>query len=564
MRRTKLIFRIYLTILLTGVIVFAQSIDQSSKSNGSSNKKGANKKRVDYCCNFDSDRNVGLAPVLVNFTTLKEHCEFDWDLDIEVRSGLEEPGYAYWDDERWGGKPIEPSFNGKDFPGFVQIYEPGGLGELQVVYSSPSLKYQTWDNAVDGDTYWDNGTAVVSGDQWGPPWAIFQFADKSIRKVNKIRFLNDTGICDGEGSMECTGDQNGKNSGKGGSCKGGGCSGGSGGHDDGGDDGGCGGHDDGGDDGGGGEDDDGGGCSHEDEGDESGSDGGHDSGGGCSHDDGGCSSGDDGCSHTGTDPCNAKFVSRFKLYTSSTHMGGSAWRLVLDEYMDANTFTPCDLLDGWFEWEIPEVKAKYFMLVIEEPITGINEWVHIGEFEVWYDATLADPGLSQIQVSGDNLSVDGEDAAEIHLNLFDKDGIEIAGLTGMDIKFYSKQIYGQDGVDNECNGTDEFYGLTQTAPGQYKCYWTSSIAGQKDLWVSVNGVVIKTLNAVTFGSKLAIGQGDYECVNPKQLVFVKGTETYSKGDQIKSWDNINLRPNNLAQLRCTAGDLNPIISIFYR
>jgi hypothetical protein len=536
----------------------------ASHDNGSGPQKG----RIDYCCNFDSDRNVGLAPVVVNYSKLKAKCKNDlWDLDINVASQLKNPSYAYWSNDMGAvGKPIEPGLNEKGFPGFVQVYDPGGLGDLDIVAGSKTLKSQNWENAVDGDTYWYSGTTVFTCKGGYEPWVIMQFADYSARKINKIRMLNDTGICDGEGAFSWNNGGQGGNKGgnSGGGCgDDGGCS-----HDDG-DDGGCS-HDDG-DDGG-----DDGGCSHDD-GDDGGDDdggcdkdhttegddpgeynvqsvlssnhdggtdtgGGDDSGGGCGSDDGedSCGGHEDGDTKHGgpcktIEPCDAQFVSKFKVYTSLN--GYSNWTLVLDEYMDANTLTPCELRDGWVEWEINPTKAKFVLVVFEEPFPSKSKmWIHLGEFEVWYDAKLADPALSEMTIAGDDLQPDGIDRAKIKLQINDAEGQAITDLTDMDIKLFSKQKHGKKNIDNECAKTDLFGGFIEVSPGVYSISMTSTKAGLKEIYASINGVVLEQPAMVSFGMDEETG-GDTDCTNPNQLTFVRGTETYCKGDMRCDWSN---------------------------
>jgi hypothetical protein len=541
----------------------------SSGSGGASdNGQGPQKGRIDFCCNFDSDRNVGLAPVVVDYFKLKEKCKNnDWDLDINVSSNIPNPSYAYWHNYMGEpGKPIEPGINGKDFPGFVQVYEPGGLGELAVVAGSKTLKSCDWSNAIDGDTYWYSGTTLFTCKGGYEPWAIFEFADYSARHVNKIRMLNDTGICDGEGAFSWN--NGGKDSGKKGGGSGGGCDN---------DDGGC------------DHDDDDGGCDHDDTGDDTGDDGGDDGGcdkdhttagadpgqynisqfvvSSCDHDDTGDDTGDDGDDHEGgsggssqneggsggcgghedgdtnhggpcktIEPCDAQFVSKFKVYGSMD--GYSHWYLLLDEYMDANTLTPCDLDDGWVEWEIPPTEAKFFLVVFEEPFPSESKmWIHLGEFEVWYDATLADADSSKLSITGDDLAPNGVDKAKVRLEINDADGQPISGLTDMDIKLFSKQVYGKQNIDNECSDTDVFSGLIEVSAGVYSVSMTSTKAGLKEVKASINGVVLNNSVTVAFGMDEELGVPVTECASPSQLVFVRGTQTASKGDMKWDWTN---------------------------
>ena len=55
-------------------------------------------------------------------------------------------------------------------------------------YAYPS---EGWDNAIDGDTQGWDGTVSANDN---PPYAIFAFADDSIKSVSKFRLMTDTGV----------------------------------------------------------------------------------------------------------------------------------------------------------------------------------------------------------------------------------------------------------------------------------------------------------------------------------------------------------------------------------
>ncbi len=153
---------------------------------------------VDYCCQFDSDRNVGVAPLLSHFNSLKNMIYYKWWLDLDAKFGTKEAHYLYWDVQSPTGKDqyiprLAGPMHDCKFPDFVKVYEPGGYGHLQVVEGSPAPKLG-WDNAVDGDTYWFNGTTMATQDETGKAWAIFEFTDQGTRNVSAFRMMTDTGI----------------------------------------------------------------------------------------------------------------------------------------------------------------------------------------------------------------------------------------------------------------------------------------------------------------------------------------------------------------------------------
>ena len=62
---------------------------------------------------------------------------------------------------------------------------------LTFVEGSPTFRNEGWDNAIDGDEEGWDGTVTTSGSE---PYAIFAFADNSIKAVQEIDLLMDTGL----------------------------------------------------------------------------------------------------------------------------------------------------------------------------------------------------------------------------------------------------------------------------------------------------------------------------------------------------------------------------------
>ena len=149
---------------------------------------------VDFCSQFDSDRNVGLAPLTVHFHAMKKVVDPIWhmgDGGVMHQSSVTHTFMAC-------GEMTEDymvDFRGDAMKQFVTVYpvSEDAYATLRVVTASPSSPKEDWSNAVDGDTYWRNGTAMVTHDATGKPWAIFEFTDQTTKEITKLRLLTDTG-----------------------------------------------------------------------------------------------------------------------------------------------------------------------------------------------------------------------------------------------------------------------------------------------------------------------------------------------------------------------------------
>jgi uncharacterized repeat protein (TIGR01451 family) len=155
---------------------------------------------VDQVANINTNGNVGQAPLLIQFTSMKPLTTYKWMLDLDKRSLWDSPSYLYRFVVPPAGasKTYEISLDGpvesEEFSDMLQVYGPGGYGHLQLVSGTPTTSAGVWSNAVDGDLYWYDGTAEVAADASGAAWAVFEFTDQSTRKVNQIRLMTDTGI----------------------------------------------------------------------------------------------------------------------------------------------------------------------------------------------------------------------------------------------------------------------------------------------------------------------------------------------------------------------------------
>lgn len=92
-----------------------------------------------------------------------------------------------------GNKEFGASVNGVPLGTIPVIFNELTLvkAPLELIKGSETSLNEGWDNAIDRDiTGWD-GTVTSTGSQC---YAIFQFSDKAIKKVNTLRLLVDTGV----------------------------------------------------------------------------------------------------------------------------------------------------------------------------------------------------------------------------------------------------------------------------------------------------------------------------------------------------------------------------------
>jgi len=83
----------------------------------------------------------------------------------------------------------------------IWIYGYGHIrwSPLALVDNSFAFPDESWDNAIDGDISGWIGTATVEGtppfvDHGNPPFAIFEFLDKTTKPINAVRLLTDTDV----------------------------------------------------------------------------------------------------------------------------------------------------------------------------------------------------------------------------------------------------------------------------------------------------------------------------------------------------------------------------------
>jgi len=158
---------------------------------------------------FDSDRNLGQAPLFINYF---DHCQiaddpwaetFTWDASYSMGYEMngKNPYYCYWQPRLIGTHDVmKEAANGAGSvmtvkEDFVELYGPGGYAPLVVVDGMGDYPNEPWAAAVDADDYCWNGVATVHEETPGAyPWATFSFADGKTKMVNKIRIKTDAGM----------------------------------------------------------------------------------------------------------------------------------------------------------------------------------------------------------------------------------------------------------------------------------------------------------------------------------------------------------------------------------
>lgn len=141
---------------------------------------------------INSNINVGLAPLIVKFTLKDASFYQRWDFGDGTKLDERNPTHIYTKPGAYTVKVIYRNRDGKfqiQKENLITVYEPTGLCKLVPVQGSGTRPGQTWDNAVDGDIYFEDGTASPNA---FPFSAKFGFIDSAVKRVVKIRVLGDT------------------------------------------------------------------------------------------------------------------------------------------------------------------------------------------------------------------------------------------------------------------------------------------------------------------------------------------------------------------------------------
>lgn len=154
---------------------------------------------------MDSDRNVGFAPLLVNFWDKSAGGANQWQWWFAFGShggdGAQGVGprsfYEYWFTGPHHVKLQIDNPNGSDellyWPNgcpFVEVYGPCGYAPLQLLEHDQDHPSQPWENAIDGDTHGANGMATVKPSAY----ATFEFVDGRSKHLEKVRLMVDGNV----------------------------------------------------------------------------------------------------------------------------------------------------------------------------------------------------------------------------------------------------------------------------------------------------------------------------------------------------------------------------------
>ena len=131
--------------------------------------------------NFDASPTVGGAPLFVQFSCLTEIEEgnFQWEISDGRTVNGRRPMLRF---EEAGNYTVKLTVTSKNYvytrtqQDMITVYSDSmaaGLCQLELVDHSHAWVGETWENAIDGDTYNKNGTVTAGRD---PGFAIFQFS----------------------------------------------------------------------------------------------------------------------------------------------------------------------------------------------------------------------------------------------------------------------------------------------------------------------------------------------------------------------------------------------------
>ncbi len=152
---------------------------------------------------IDAQPTIGFAPLAVHFNCdnledrLQAAVDIYWNFGDGTSSKSLYPTHIY---ENPGNYTVTIHFASKGtsetqiYKEIIRVYSPeehAGLLKLKIIDASHTWFKEGWDNLIDRDTFGTNGTVSAGLDL---PWAVFEFDDQKVRKIQKVRMLIDTGI----------------------------------------------------------------------------------------------------------------------------------------------------------------------------------------------------------------------------------------------------------------------------------------------------------------------------------------------------------------------------------
>ncbi|MCK5739013.1 PKD domain-containing protein, partial [bacterium] len=149
--------------------------------------------------NFDASPTIGAPPLFVQLSCLTEieEGDFYWEISDGRTLNGRRPVLRF---EEAGSYTVKLTVTSKNCvyaltqQNMITVYSDSmtaGLCHLELVDHSHTWVGETWDNAIDGDTYNKNGTVTAGRD---PAFAIFQFSGGGFNTINKVRLLEKTFI----------------------------------------------------------------------------------------------------------------------------------------------------------------------------------------------------------------------------------------------------------------------------------------------------------------------------------------------------------------------------------
>jgi len=142
---------------------------------------------------------VGYSPLTVEFKDLSigTVSSYVWDFGDGATSNEENPTHVYTDP---GMYTVSLTIEGpggtawKQVSDIVEVYDEftyKGLTYLTVVEASDESSMKNWENAIDHDTYYESGTALIENTN---PWVILTFDDGLIKSIGKMRMMHATAM----------------------------------------------------------------------------------------------------------------------------------------------------------------------------------------------------------------------------------------------------------------------------------------------------------------------------------------------------------------------------------
>ncbi len=127
-----------------------------------------------------------------------------WDFGDGETATEKHPVHKYAKPGKYTVTLISANPAAKDTLEHLEMIWISGYGQirwspLSLVDNSFAYPYESWDNAIDNDVSGWEGTATVEGippyiNEGNPPFAIFEFEDKTVKPIDGVKMLTDTDV----------------------------------------------------------------------------------------------------------------------------------------------------------------------------------------------------------------------------------------------------------------------------------------------------------------------------------------------------------------------------------